>query len=185
MKNQFFVPLIPCKLKMHLRLSDDIWELFCKRMEHSNKLFVPTIQNTTAEFKNHCLLEVARVLMCLPNVPEHIWFEAILTTSFLIKQMPSSHHYHHLILGLYVCMYKPQCKSIMYITKIIVFRLLLVLISWCLESYNPSHLILIYRIGIMGCYNKWYQSNKMGCKIRIKIGIKPHKSSCWECRSGR
>ena len=46
-------------------------------------------QNSIAERKNRHLLEVARSLMFTTHMPKRFWGKAILTTVFLVNQMPS------------------------------------------------------------------------------------------------
>lgn len=46
-------------------------------------------QNGVAERKNRHLLEVARSLMFMMNVPKFLWGEAVKTAAYLINRMPS------------------------------------------------------------------------------------------------
>ncbi|XP_071676410.1 retrovirus-related Pol polyprotein from transposon TNT 1-94 isoform X2 [Lolium perenne] len=46
-------------------------------------------QNGVAERKNRHLLEVARALMFMMNVPKFLWGEAVKTAAYLINRMPS------------------------------------------------------------------------------------------------
>ena len=46
-------------------------------------------QNSVSERKNRHLLEVARSLLFTLNVPKKFWGDAVLTSCYLINQMPS------------------------------------------------------------------------------------------------
>jgi IS30 family transposase len=46
-------------------------------------------QNDVAERKNKHLLEVARSLMLIMNVPKFLWSEAVMTVAYLINSIPS------------------------------------------------------------------------------------------------
>ena len=56
---------------------------------HQTTCVDTTEQNGVAERKNRHLLEVARSLMFMMNVPKFLWGEAIKTAAYLINSMPS------------------------------------------------------------------------------------------------
>ena len=58
-------------------------------MVHQSSCVNTPQQNGVFERKNCHLLEVTRSLLFGSNVPKHFWFDALLTTCFLINRMPS------------------------------------------------------------------------------------------------
>jgi hypothetical protein len=46
-------------------------------------------QNSVAEHKNRHVLEVARSLMLIMNVPKFLWSEVVMTATYLINRMSS------------------------------------------------------------------------------------------------
>jgi transposase InsO family protein len=66
-------------------------ESTCRLREFSIKPTCPYTpeQNGVAERKNRHLLEVARSMMILINVPKYLWGQAVLTATMLINRRPS------------------------------------------------------------------------------------------------
>jgi hypothetical protein len=56
---------------------------------HQNICQDTTAHNNVAERKNRHLLDVARSLMLMMNVPKFFWSEAVMTAAYLINRMPS------------------------------------------------------------------------------------------------